>query len=167
MTGGYPSGMGLPLDVDAPVTAEVFTLVRDGSKILLTGPCGADPWLIETDRSAHPLDVVRRLVRDVLGEPILVHSTSWRFDRESVYLSFVVVIAATGTMPSVSVERAELARSGATAAPVAIAHGQVLEHAIRHLAWLATEDDVVRGALDAGWHDILGAYVPEPFQQLG
>ena len=159
--------MGLPLDVDAPVTAEVFTLVRDGARILLTGPCGADPWLIETDRSEHPLDVVRRVVLEALGEPILVHSTSWRFDRQSVYLSFVVVIAGTGTMPFAPVDRSELARSGATEAPASIGHMQVLEHGIRHLAWLAAEDAVVRDTLDAGWHDILGGYVPEPFQQLG
>ena len=159
--------MGLPLDVDAPVTAEVFTLVRDGARILLTGPCGADPWLIETDRSAHPLDVVRRIVRDVLGEPILVHSTSWRFDRQSVYLTFVVVTATTGMMPFVPVERVDLARSEASEAPASIAHGQVLEHGIRHLAWLAVEDVVVRNTLDDGWRDILSEYVPEPFQQLG
>ena len=159
--------MGLPLDVDTPVTAEVFTLVRDGARILLTGPCGADPWLIETDRSEHPLDVVRRMVHDVLGEPVLVHSTSWRFDRQSVYLSFVVVLETAGTMPFVPVDRADLARSGATTAPASIGHLQVLEHGIRHLAWLSTEDAVVRDTLDAGWHDILGEYVPEPFQQLG
>lgn len=159
--------MGLPLDVDAPVTAEVLTLVRDGARILLTGPCGADPWLIETDRSAHPLDVVRRIVTDVLGEPILVHSTSWRFDRQSVYLTFVVVTATTGTMPFVPVKRVDLARSDASAAPTTIADGQVLEHGIRHLAWLAVEDAVVRDTLDAGWHVILSEYVPEPFQQLG
>ena len=159
--------MGLPLDVDAPVTAEVLTLVRKGDTVLLTGPCGADPWLIETDRTSHPLEVVQRMVDDVLGEPILVHSTSWRFDRQSVYLTFVVVTATTGTMPAVPVERVDLARSTASAAPAAIAHTQVLEHAIRHLAWLAVEDAVVRDALDAGWHDILREYVPEPFQQLG
>ena len=159
--------MGLPLDVDAPVTAEVFTLVRDGARILLTGPCGADPWLIETDRSTHPLDVVRRIARDVLGDPILVHSTSWRFDRQSVYLTFVVVVATTGTMEFVPIERVDLARSTATSAPSAIAAGQVLEHGIRHLAWLALEDAVVRDTLDDGWRAILCEYVPEPFQQLG
>ncbi|MEX1004814.1 MAG: hypothetical protein WD156_05540 [Acidimicrobiia bacterium] len=158
--------MGLPLDVDAPVTAEVFTLVRDGARILLTGPCGADSWLIETDRSAHPLDVVRRIVTDVLGAPVLVHSTSWRFERQSVYLTFVVVVATTGTMDFVQVERVELARSAATAAPSVVAGGQVLEHGIRHLAWLALEDAVVRDTLDAGWHAILNVYVPEPFRQL-
>lgn len=158
--------MALPLDVDAPVTAEVFTLVREAHRLLLTGPCGADPWLIETDRSEHPLDVVRRIVDDVVGEPLLLHSTSWRFDRQSVILTFVLVLADSGSMAAVPVDRADLARSQRLAAPESIAHHQVLEHAIRHLAWLAAEDPIVRDTLDAGWHEILGTYVPEPFQQL-
>lgn len=159
--------MALPLDVDAPVTAEVFTLVRDEDRLLLTGPCGADPWLIQTDRSEHPLDVVRRVVEDVVGEPVLLHSTSWRFDRQSVILTFVLVLADAGSMATATVNRTDLARSQPTAAPDSIAHHQVLEHAIRHLAWLAVEDPVVRDTLDAGWHAILTVYVPEPFQQLG
>lgn len=158
--------MAIPLDVDAPVTAEVFTLVREDDRLLLTGPCGADPWLIETDRTEHPLEVVRRIVDEVVGEPLLLHSTSWRFDRRSVILTFVLVLADTGSMSTVPVDRTDLARSQATEAPKSVAHDQVLEHAIRHLAWLAAEDPVVRGTLDVGWHAILRTYVPEPFQQL-
>jgi hypothetical protein len=156
----------IPFDVDAPVTAEVFTLVLEDTGLVLTGPCGAAPWLIETDRSEHPLDTVRRIATPIL-DPILLHSTSWRFDRQSVILTFVVVIAARREMAGVPVGRTVLARSGATAAPSEIRDTQVLEHAIRHLAWLATEDDVVRSTLDAAWHDVLSSYVPEPFQQLG
>lgn len=158
--------MVLPLDIDASVTAEVFTLTRDGDHLRLTGPCGPDPWLIETDRSEHPLDAVRRIVEGAVGEPILLHSTSWRFDRQSVILTFVVVLPDPGAMDSRAVDRAELARSTQTSAPSAIVAGQVLEHAIRHLAWLAAEDAVVGDALDRGWHDILSRYVPEPFRQL-
>jgi hypothetical protein len=157
----------LPLDIDAPVTAEVFTLAVRGDRMVLTGPCGAAPWLIETDRTEHPLDSVRRIVTGVLDDVLLVHSTSWRFDRDSVILTFVVVVGDPGGMEAESVERAALARSEATSAPTAIAHVQVLEHAIRHLAWLATEDEVVRETLDGVWHEMLGAYIPEPFRQLG
>jgi hypothetical protein len=156
----------IPLDVDGPVTAEVFTLVLEDGGLVLTGPCGAAPWLIETDRSEHPLDTVRRIATPIL-DPMLLHSTSWRFDRDSVILTFVIVIAARREMAGFRVGRADLARSGATAAPSEIRDTQVLEHAVRHLAWLATEDDVVRSILDAGWHDILSSYAPEPFQQLG
>lgn len=158
--------MAIPLDIDAPVTAEVFTLVREGGDLVLTGPCGPAPWLIETGRSEHPLDTVRRIVTGAVEDVMLLHSTSWRHERDSVMLTFVVVAADRGDMTGSRVSRVDLARSRATEAPVSIAHSQVLEHAIRHLAWLASTDDVVRSTLDPDWHAILGAYIPEPFRQL-
>ena len=157
----------LPLDVDGPVTAEVFTLCRSGDALELTGPCGAAPWLIEVGREEHPLETVRRIVEGSLPDLELLHSTSWRWDRQSVVLTFVAVVPDPSSMEHRPVDRAELARSSSTSAPDDIEHGQVLEHAIRHVAWLAAEDDVVRSTLDRGWHGILSAYVPEPFRQLG
>ena len=124
------------IDVQGPVLIEVFVLyLRDGV-IELTGPCGAAPWYIEKAAGEHPVDVVRRLVGEAVGPPELVHSTSWRQGADGVILSFFVVIdpALARPMESAPVPRSELARSGASTAPVAIASGQVLEHAIRHLA---------------------------------
>ncbi|HEY4634512.1 MAG TPA: hypothetical protein VIH00_11415, partial [Candidatus Limnocylindrales bacterium] len=117
----------------------------------------------------HPVEVVDRIVRDVVGPPILVHSTSWRRDRAAVILSFVVVIPRelVGSMASVPIERAELARSEATAAPRAIATGAVVEHGLRHLAWLVQDDPVVAAELPPAWRPLLAAYVPEPFRALG
>jgi hypothetical protein len=108
-------------------------------------------------------------VRDLVGEPLLVHSTSWRRDRDSVVLSFLVVVdpALVAGQPSVVVGRQDLARSSARAAPAAIATSQVLEHALRHLAWLAEDDDVVRDELTDEWRAALAGYVPEPFRSLG
>jgi hypothetical protein len=107
-------------------------------------------------------------VRDTVGTARLVHSTSWRRDRGAVILTFVAVIdeALVGEMESLAVGRAELARGDATAAPPTIAHDQVLEHGLRHLAWLARDDAVVARELSAGWQTALGAYVPEPFRVL-
>jgi hypothetical protein len=51
-------------------------------------------------------------------------------------------------------------------APTRIAHEQVLEHGLRHLAWLAREDEVVRGTLSDDWRRLLETYVPEPFRNL-
>ena len=160
--------MGMPLDVEGPVTAEVFTVARDGERLVLTGPCGPAPWLIESGNAEHPLDTVRRIVEGALPDAMLVHSTSWRFERGAVYLTFVVVIdrGSVGEMDSAVIPRADLARSTAHAAPAAIAHGQVLEHGLRHLAWLVRDDETVADTLDQGWHDILSGYVPEPFRQL-
>lgn len=65
-----------------------------------------------------------------------------------------------------SCSRANLARSSAHEAPTEIAFAQVLEHALRHLAWLAKEDDVVKETLIPAWHEELAGYVPAPFEQL-
>jgi hypothetical protein len=156
-------------DIDGPVQAELFVLWLDGDRPALTGPCGPAPWLIELGVTEHPVEVVDRVVRDVVGPPILVHSTSWRRDRDAVILSFVIVIDRTlvGEMASAPIERAPLARSEATAAPREIATGAVLEHGLRHLAWLATDDPVVAAELPPAWHPVLAGYVPEPFRSLG
>jgi hypothetical protein len=157
------------IDVEGPVLVEVFVLYARAGAIELTGPCGAAPWYIEKAAGEHPVDVVRRLVADVIGEPELVHSTSWRQSEDGVILSFFVVVdpALVETLDSEPVVRGDLARSGAVTAPAAIATGQVLEHAIRHLAWLARDDEVVQGKLSAEWMSALAPYLPEPFRNLG
>jgi hypothetical protein len=156
-------------DLDGPIRAEVFVLWLNGEHLELTGPCGAAPWHLELGTGEHPVEVVDRVVRDVVGDPLLVHSTSWRREADAVVLTFVVVIepALVGQMASEPVGRAELARSEATAAPREIAHAQVVEHGLRHLAWLAHDDPVVKSTLSDGWHASLRGYVPEPFRALG
>ena len=104
----------------------------------------------------------------LVGAPLLVHSTSWRREAAAVILSFLVVIdpAQVGGMASRPIARAELARSEATRAPARIGQEQVLEHAIRHLAWLAQDDEVVAARLTDRWRAALAGYVPEPFRSL-
>jgi hypothetical protein len=134
----------------------------------LAGPCGPDPWYIEVGADDDPVDVVTRLARNLMGEPLLVHSTSWRRGRGSVILSFVVVNR-EGQAPELAgipIGRAELARSAATSAPSSIAYQQVLEHGLRHLAWLVNDDDVVRSTLSPDWKRMLSGYVPAPFRHL-
>jgi hypothetical protein len=157
------------IDVEGPVQAEVFVVWLNGDHAELTGPCGAAPWMIELGEVEHPVAVVDRIVRDIVGPPVLVHSTSWRRDHGAVVLSFVVVIHETlvGSMASAPIGRSELARSKATAAPSAIGHDQVIEHGLRHLAWLATDDPVVAAELPASWRSVLEPYAPEPFRALG
>src|SRR5262245_51605982 len=158
-----------PWDVEGPVQAEVFVVWLHDGVLELTGPDGPAPWMLELGATEHPVAVVDRIVRDVVGDPLLVHSTSWRRDRDAVILSFVVVIdeGLVGAMASRPVARSELARSEATAAPRDIATDQVVEHALRHLAWLAEDDPVVRDELSPAWRAALATYVPEPFRNLG
>ena len=161
----YPSGF----DVEGPVQAEVFVVWLAVDHLELTGPCGPAPWLLELGTADHPVEVVTRIVRDSIGEPLLVHSTSWRRDRDAVILSFVVVIdqALVGSMASLPIARSTLARGEATAAPRTIATAQVVEHGLRHMAWLAKDDPAVAAELPAGWRTLLTEYVAEPFRNLG
>lgn len=141
----------------------------NGASPELAGPCGPDPWYIEVGADQDPVEVVGRLSRNLMGEPLLVHSTSWRRARGSVILSFVVVNRddQAPELPGIPIGRAELARSGATHAPISIAYQQVLEHGLRHLAWLVEDDATVRSVLSEEWKQVLGCYVPEPFRHLG
>jgi hypothetical protein len=161
----YPAGF----DVEGPVQAEVFVVWLAGDHLELTGPCGPAPWLIEIGAADHPVDVVTRIVRDVIGDPLLVHSTSWRRDRDAVILTFVAVIDQdlVGSMASLPIARTMLARGEATAAPRAIATSQVVEHGLRHMAWLAKDDPAVAAELPIRWRTLLAGYVPEPFRNLG
>jgi hypothetical protein len=63
--------------------------------------------------------------------------------------------------------RADLARYSATEAAKAISASQVVEHALRHLAWLAQDDPAVKATLSPAWLVALAGYVPAPFRHLG
>ena len=153
------------IDVTGPVRAEIFLIWLNADRIEITGPDGPRAWLVELDEVEHPVEAVDRIVHDLVGPPLLVHSSSWRREGSAVVLTFVVVIGPEQVGgESAPVEREELARSEATRAPTAIATAQVLEHGLRHLAWLVKDDPVVAGRLSPGWHDALSGYVPEPFR---
>src|SRR5438552_16033097 len=83
----------IPIDLEGPLEAEVFVVFAAGGRVMLTGPCGAAAWRIES-RDRHPLDLVRHLAEAAGGPPTLVHSTSWRWERGAVVLSFLIVIDA-------------------------------------------------------------------------
>lgn len=154
------------IDIGGPVRGEIFLIRLDADRIVITGPDGPRPWIIELDDAEHPVEAVDRIVGGLVGPPLLVHSTSWRRDRAAVILSFVVVVSPeqSAGMASAPVSRSELARSDATRAPDAIGTAQVLEHGLRHLAWLAHDDAVVAATLSPAWRDALAAYAPEPFR---
>jgi hypothetical protein len=157
------------LDIEGPVRGEVFVVAVGAAGPVQTGPCGAVPWQIETHDDAHPMEVVRVVVGEVLGRVDLLHSTSWRWDHGAVVLTFLAVIgeAMIGDMSAVPIIRTELARGRAAHAPDEVNDAQVLEHALRHLAWLVEDDPEVADALGGLWDDVLAGYTPEPFRQLG
>jgi hypothetical protein len=71
-----------------------------------------------------------RLSRNLMADPLLVHSTRWRRARGSVILSFVVVNRADQTpeLTGIPIVRTQLERGGPTSAPASIGYAQVLEH---------------------------------------
>jgi hypothetical protein len=154
--------------VEGPVQLEVFVLRMKDGLPELAGPCGPDPWYIEVTAEDDPVEVVSRLSRNLMGEPVLVHSTSWRRARGGVVLSFVVVNSdgQASQLAGIPISRVELARSEATSAARTIAAAQVLEHGLRHLAWLAREDPIVMGVLNDDWKRALTDYRPEPFRNM-
>jgi hypothetical protein len=133
----------------------------------LAGPCGPAPWYLEVGEGDDPMEVVTRLASALLGPPLVAHSTSWRRDRGTVLLSFVVVIERDQALGhhGTPIGRTGLARGSATAAPTVHVE-QVIEHGLRHLAWLLRDDPVVAQALPQEWHRLLAGYVPEPFRDL-
>jgi hypothetical protein len=163
------AGPGLrSFTVEGPVQAEIMVLALHEGKLVLTGPCGPAPWYVEVAQGSDPMTVVAAKTRLNVGEPAVVHSTSWRQARGGVVLTFVAVMdaAAVGALPQVAVQRADLVRGAAAAAPGEIPSGPVIEHGLRHLAWLAKDDPVVASALPAGWLGALEGYIPEPFRHL-
>ncbi len=157
-----------PWGTEGPVQAEVFVVRLRGDRLELTGPCGPAAWYIESHEGDDPMDVVKRLSTELMGPPLLVHSTSWRRGPGGVILSFLVVVGEdqASELASVPIARAELARNSATEAASGIATSQVVEHALRHVAWLAQDDVAVKGALSPAWLAVLEDYVPEPFRHL-
>ena len=143
--------MGATLDISGPVRAEVLVVALGETGVVRTGPCGAAPWCIETHGDARPMEVVADVVARALGPVDALHSTSWRWDRGSVVLTFIAVIPAQaiGTMATEIVGRADLARGGPVDAPPEIDDHHVLEHALRHLSWLMEDDAEVAAALGA------------------
>ena len=47
-----------------------------------------------------------------------------------------------------------------------VATAQVVEHGLRHLAWLVHDDPHVAAALPDEWRHVLAGYVAEPFRHL-
>jgi hypothetical protein len=124
-------------------------------------------WQVDLDPGLHPSVVARTELGLLKRSPTVVHSTSWRVQDEQLVLTYVAVLAEPFDIDhgfqSMQVNPKQLARGTATGAPSAIEVEQVVEHALRHLAWLAQEDRPVNEALGPEWRQALSLYKPEPF----
>ncbi len=145
--------------------AIVLHLAPDGIRHLL--PAGQETLHTSWDPELDPTESIVDAVAELGVLPTMVHSTSWRIVNHRVVLTFLVIVETPLTLPpSVTAEvvaRVELARGRATGPPSEVHVSQVVEHGLRHLAWLVIEDGAIHAAMP-GWTEALAAYAPEPFR---
>lgn len=149
---------------------EVLPVALVNGEIIGLKPAHADSFVVGWPAGGKP-EVAAAAALRLLGlEATVLHSTSWRHAGNEVVLTYLAVVEPDFTLPAsweaTPVHHAELARGDTTAPPPVIGIEQVLEHALRHLAWLTREDAVIGEALPQ-WQAALGDYVPEPFRALG
>lgn len=120
---------------------------------LLGGRPAHLPVLDAETTPAHPNDAALAALRAASLQPVLLHSTSWRHDAGGLVLTYAAVVQPRSGVVELArpVPPAPLARGSALAAPAEIDAGQVAQHALFHLAWLATHDPVVCETLSGAW----------------
>lgn len=143
--------------------------LREGGLVFMK-PEHADSFVVGWPAGERPESVASRTL-DRLGlDPVVLHSTSWRHAGDEVVLTYIAVVTPGSSAPVSFAERpvarAVLARGDAVSPPPIIESAQVLEHALRHLAWLVEDDPAIAAALPT-WKDVLESYVPEPFRTFG
>jgi len=151
-------------------TVEVLPVALGDDGLLWMKPLHADSLRVGLPPSSRPAEVVLEVLRWYPLNPIVVHSTSWRHEEGRIILTYVAVVEhpreiAKDSLVALPVERAELARGEAKAAPRNIGVEAVLEHALRHLSWLVRDDPAVMKEL-AAWTEVLAEFQPEPFRAL-
>ena len=116
----------------------------------------------------HPNEVACAVAGEFALPPIVAHSTSWRHEPAKLIVTYATIVEPPPELPPMltvrPVGRTELARGTATAPPKAIGVEAVVEHALRHLAWLQRDDDHIRAALPETWVEALAPFPPEPFR---
>jgi hypothetical protein len=143
--------------------------LRDG-KLFWLRPVHAHSLRVGISRSAEPSQIVLDVVAWYPLLPRVVHSTSWRYEEGRIVLTYVVVVDPPQHLPQnslelVPVKRSDLARGSSMGPAESITVEAVLEHAVRHLAWLSRDDPAIATVL-ADWFEALEGYQPEPFQAL-
>ncbi len=130
-------------------------------------PPGCESWRVPAAGGSIRQTVLRCLAERRL-HVLVVHSTSWRQEPKEgavVLTHLAVVRPLVGTVDGLEerpVVRRPLARGTPVCPPPHVGIEQVLEHALRHLAWLALDDREVGSALNAPWRRALRSYRPEP-----
>jgi hypothetical protein len=149
---------------------EILPVTLLDGRLFWFKPVHAESLRVGLPRDAEPSEHVLEVIGWYPLRPRVVHSTSWRYEEGRIVLTYVVVVDLTSSLPSgslepVEVRRAEIDRGESMAPPESIHLAAVLEHALRHLAWLIRDDPAIAAAL-GDWSEVLEGYRPEPFRSL-
>ncbi len=123
--------------------------------------------------SPHPNEQVEQRLNLMGLEPKMIHSTSWRFEKATLTITYIVILDAVDVKQSGHglridlVEPASIVHGSATRAPVDIPIKAVIFHALTHLSWLSLMDVHVQSNLSDQWKVHLRRYMPEAFRFLG
>ena len=153
--------------VSQSIEVLLIYLAPDGAHCLR--PIHAESLQLGWTPKYEPGEIVVGTARSYGLELALAHSTSWRFEKGRVVLTYVAVVAPPREpivyLSDEPVARTDLARGDEYGRTEAIGVAQVTEHAFRHLAWLVKDDEVVGRTL-ADWTEVLDRYEPEPFRSF-
>jgi hypothetical protein len=153
----------------APVI-EILPVYLHKDVIRWLRPPGSESLKIDAPSGGHPGDAVVAALARYGVSPDAVHSTSWRTEDDRLVVTYLAVLPPFEVPPAGmrtgEVLRTELARGSATGPPEAIGVTHVVEHALRHLAWLIKDDPVIRDLLAPTWAGPIEGYTPEPFRSL-
>jgi hypothetical protein len=143
---------------------------RSGEIRWLARTADGNSWRVDSRPGISPHDLVLDALRVFGIGPFVAHSTSWRFE-SGLVLTYLILLPTLHAAPPAGFEaravgRESLARGELTAPPPEIGIAQVLEHALRHLAWLGGDDPAIRALLGPSWIEALSVYRPEPFRSI-
>jgi hypothetical protein len=149
---------------------EILPVVLSGGAIRSLRPPGAASWQVSFSSGADPGPVVAAALSSRGLRAGVLHSTSWRHEHGHLVLTYIAVLDADPPPSAGLAGRPDRpgapARGGATTAPAGLRVDQVLDHALRHLAWLHRDDPAVAAGLDPAWGPALAGLAPAPFQAL-
>jgi hypothetical protein len=135
------------------------------------------PWMIENLPNIHPNEIVVNHLAAVFDDTFdrdqtIVHSTSWRYENEDdhVILTYLAVLPHGRWLDQmVKAQRIDIESVGVLEAqygdhlfaPAQLDRGNVLAHALDHLASLSTYDPAIQAILEPGWEEILRPRLPK------
>lgn len=149
------------------VVLEIVPVSQRAGVIYWVRPLGPSLWQIDFTFEEDPCRQIINLLARYSCSPLIVHSTSWRYEANRMILTYLAALPATHALNEGWICQAAdgdfLARGSALEPPAEVDMRAIVNHALRHLAWLALDDPSIGAALRTPWIRALEAFLPAPF----